>query len=50
MAQTARHSSTTPEIAALLGDRVYSIAEDLAQRKCDAEERACGRLNSRSTY
>jgi len=40
MAQTARHSTTTPEIAAFLGDRVHSIAEDLARRKGDAEERA----------
>ena len=40
MAQTAHAPATTPETAALLGDRVHAIAEQLARRKGDADEHA----------
>ena len=40
MAQTAHNAATTPEIAALLGERVHAIAEQLGRRKGDGDERA----------
>ena len=40
MAQTAHNAATTPEIAALLGERVHGIAEHLGRRKGDGDERA----------
>ena len=40
LAQAARNPATTPEIAALLGERVHALGEDLSKRKGDADERA----------
>jgi hypothetical protein len=40
LAQTAHNAATMPEIAALLGDRVHGIAEQLGRRKGDAAEHA----------
>ncbi len=37
MAQTARNPATTPEIAAILGERLRAIAQDLGRRKGDDE-------------
>ncbi len=40
MAQAARRTGTSPEAAALLGDRVHRIAQELGRSKGDADERA----------
>ncbi|TWB40597.1 zinc-dependent metalloprotease [Nitrospirillum pindoramense] len=42
MAQVARRPGTTPEVAALLDQRVHEVAEALARGRGDAEERAWG--------
>nr|WP_246463338.1 zinc-dependent metalloprotease [Nitrospirillum iridis] len=42
MAQVARRPGTTPEVAALLDQRVHEVAEGLARGRGDAEERAWG--------